>query len=429
MHEQVVGGVGFLTFDLGNASCHRYGRYACRADEGVDLAAGQLIHQLAHQQTAHGGQSKRGQTENDDLDGLKGQKALSAHGSTDSQTQHNGDDIHQRILCGVAQTVGNAAFTEQVTQHQAADQRSGGGQQQDADGSDQDGEYDLLLLGYGASLLHLDAALFFGGQQLHYGRLDERNKRHIGVCGDSYGAQICRGKLGGQINSGGAVSAADNTDSCGNVACKAQQNSAEECNENTHLCCSAHQHAGGAGKHGAKVGHSTDAQEDDGGVDTGFDTDVEDIQQTAVVNNIGKGDMLNDLTGCGDYVGCARDISVPHLLMEHIAAGQITQQTAECDTDHQQGLELFADAQIEQHEADNYHYQKLPAALCKKRSYARLKGKLLQGSKNIHSLRPLMPGLQEQRLCLLLRPWMQRSERLRRRGVRRSRFPSSWPRG
>ena len=43
-----------------------------------------------------------------------------------------------------------------------------------------------------------------------------------------------------------------------------------------------HEHALGIRQQGAKVRHSAHAQEDQAGIQTGFDTDVENVQQAAV---------------------------------------------------------------------------------------------------------------------------------------------------
>ena len=52
MHQQEVRGVSLLTFHIGNTGSHRHSGNTGGADEGIDLALGQLVHQDAYQQTA-----------------------------------------------------------------------------------------------------------------------------------------------------------------------------------------------------------------------------------------------------------------------------------------------------------------------------------------------------------------------------------------
>lgn len=67
-------------------------------------------------------------------------------GCTNGDAQEYGDNVHQRILYGIGQTLCHAAFTPQVAQHQAADQRSGGRQQQDNDQRNDDREMIFSVL-------------------------------------------------------------------------------------------------------------------------------------------------------------------------------------------------------------------------------------------------------------------------------------------
>ena len=82
----------------------------------------------------------------------------------------------------------------------------------DTDDGDDDGEQDLLGLGDTAGGRHDDLTLFFSGQDLHDGRLDNRHQRHVAVRGNRDGTQQVRGQAGGDEDSGRAIGTADDAD-------------------------------------------------------------------------------------------------------------------------------------------------------------------------------------------------------------------------
>ena len=350
MHEQEVGGVCLLAFQVGNTGSHRHSGNTGRADEGIDLAAGELAHHLTAQQTANGGQDECANAQNNDLQGLCSQEVRANHGSANSGGQQDGDDIHQCVLHSVGQAVGNTGLLKQVTQHQAADQRSGVGQQQCHEDSDQDGEDDLLGLGHVTGLDHLDLALLSSGQHLHEGRLDQGNQCHVGVGRHSDAAQQMGSQLCGQEDGGGAVSTTDDTDGCSLGAGKAQQHSAEERGKHAQLGGSAQQQALGVRQQRAEIGHGANAHEDQARVQAGFHADVEDVQQAAFHQN----STVTDLVG---------HKLIPQLLVVQTGSGQVGKQTAESDANQQQRLKLLHDGQIQQHTGDDDHHQILPAAI------------------------------------------------------------------
>ena len=122
--------------------------------------------------------------------------------------------IGQTVLSDVGQTLGHAALTEQVAQHQHTQQGGGVGDQQDHENGHGDGEDDLLRLGHGAQLGHLDLAHLLGGQGLHQRRLDHGDQSHVGVSRDGDGGQQLNSQLRRSQDGGGAVSAADDADIC-----------------------------------------------------------------------------------------------------------------------------------------------------------------------------------------------------------------------
>ena len=78
-------------------------------------------------------------------------------------------------------------------------------------------------------------------------------------------------KLRGEEYSRRAVRAADDADGSGLGAGKAQQHAAQEGNEHAQLCGSAQQQAGRTCNQRFKVGHGTDAKENQRGIDTQLD--------------------------------------------------------------------------------------------------------------------------------------------------------------
>ncbi len=64
-------GVVLLAVHLGDTGCHRDSGDTGRADQRVDLLAGQLAHDVAADQTTSGGDAEGDQAEDDDLEGLE----------------------------------------------------------------------------------------------------------------------------------------------------------------------------------------------------------------------------------------------------------------------------------------------------------------------------------------------------------------------
>ena len=71
-----------------------------------------------------------------------------------------------------------------------------------------------------------------------------------------------RGQLGGNVDGGGAVRAADDADGGSFLVGEAKHLSTQESEEDADLRGSAEQQAGGAGNERLKVRHGADAKED-----------------------------------------------------------------------------------------------------------------------------------------------------------------------
>ena len=309
------------------------------ADEGIHLAAGGKVHDVAEDDAAGRGQAEGEQAQEDDLQGIRSQEGviggLEAHG----QAQRDGDDVHQGVLSGVGQAVAHAALTEQVAQHEHADEGGGVGHQQDDEDGDQNGEHDLLSFGDRTELGHFDLAHLLGGEQLHNGRLDQGDQRHIRVCRDGDGRQQVHSQLGRGEDGGGAVRAADNADGGGLSRGEAQHQGQDKGGEDAQLSSSAQQQGHGVGQQGTEVGHGADAHKDNGRVDGVLDALIDDPHKPYASGMGGR---------------------VHHRLCKQTGEGQVGQQHTKRDGDQQQGLKALADAKIQQNTGDHDHHQLPP---------------------------------------------------------------------
>ena len=119
------------------------------------------------------------------------------------------------------------------------------------------------VLETGTELTHDDLAVLLAGQRLHNRRLNDRNQRHVGICGDSDRSQQTRSQFGGDIDSGRTVRAADDADRTGFSGREAQQQRYDERQEDAQLSGSAKQQTHRVGDQRTKVGHRADAHEDE----------------------------------------------------------------------------------------------------------------------------------------------------------------------
>ena len=241
VHEQEVGGVLLLADDLGDTRGHRNGGNTGGTDQRVDLLLQEEVHELGKQDAASSTEAEGNDTHRHDLEGLDGEEGGRRGGSADGEAEEDGDDVHQLVTGSLLQTVDNAGLLEEVTEHQARDQRSGGRNEQRHEHGDHDGEDDLLALADLTQRAHHDLALFLSGQNLHDGGLDDRNERHVRVSGNGDGAEQLGSETGGDEDRGRAVSAADDTDGGGLLIGEAHELGADIGHEDTELGGSAEQ--------------------------------------------------------------------------------------------------------------------------------------------------------------------------------------------
>ena len=134
------------------------------------------------------------------------------------------------------------------------------------------------------------------------------------------------GQLHRQEDGGGAVGSTDDADGSRFRAGKADANGQEKRHKDAQLSRSAHQHALGIGKQRAEVRHSAHAQENQAGIQAGFDADVEKVQQAALRQHMAV--AVVERTALIHKI-------VPQLLVVQASQGKIAQQTAKGNA-HQQ---------------------------------------------------------------------------------------------
>src|SRR5690606_36862751 len=147
--------------------------YARGADERVDLFLEKQVEEFRHEQATGGGDGEGDDAQADDHERLRFEEVCASHGDAHGGAQEYGDDVDDLILRGLDQALGDQALAEEVAQHEHADQRGGGGHQQDAENGDHHGEDEFLQLGDFSERLHADAAFLRAGEGAHDGRLDE----------------------------------------------------------------------------------------------------------------------------------------------------------------------------------------------------------------------------------------------------------------
>ena len=84
------------------------------------------------------GEGHRAQYQN--LERVRGQEILGGHGGSHREPEEDGHDVDERATGRLPQPFRHAAFTQQISEHQHADQRSAGGDGQRGQDTGHDGE-------------------------------------------------------------------------------------------------------------------------------------------------------------------------------------------------------------------------------------------------------------------------------------------------
>src|SRR5690554_3012914 len=399
VHQQEVLRVGFQAHLVGDPRRHGHRGYTGGANQRVDRFLGELVHQFRHQYTGSGAHTESQNTQAQDTQRLAIQELVGHQLGANRQTQEDGYDVDQRVLCGIAQTLYHATLTHQVTEAEHTQQRSRIRQEQNHCNQHHQREDDLLFLAHRAQLAHLDLALLLGGQRLHDGRLDHWHQRHVGVGRYRNRTQKVWSQNTGYIDGRRAVSTTDDTDGSrfqnGEVqnAGPVQQGRTQNRTKDTELSRCTQQQGLGVGQQRAEVGHRAYTHEDQQRPNGAANNHgVEVIQHTVAVavilgDGIGHGHFrvagfldrfLEDifqlrghrLAGLVGHVQGRRQgrqnlgTAIHQRKVDGIfrrSQGQpclrnIRQDTAEPDGDQQQWLEFLVDRKIEEQQADGDHH-------------------------------------------------------------------------
>ena len=99
--RKFVGSASAPTF-WDTRACHRNGRYTCRTNQRIDLAAGKLAHQFSKKNTSCGTECECSQTQRITIfNSVHVQECFCTGGSTYRSTQQDNNDVHQSIGSGL----------------------------------------------------------------------------------------------------------------------------------------------------------------------------------------------------------------------------------------------------------------------------------------------------------------------------------------
>ena len=249
-------------------------------------------------------------------------------------------------MCGLGKTIGHTADVEEVTEHQATDERDGIGHDEPHDKGYKDGEANLLDRGDLAKRGHTDGALLFGGEHAHEGGLDHRDQGHVAVRRDRDRTQQVRCQGLGHENGRGAVRAADDTDGRRLLGAEHARNERyAKCHEHAELCAGTDEECFGVGNEGGEVGHCADADENQARINAELNAKVQEVNKTAVVQDLAEID-----------IPCRHK----ELGVEKLRAGQVGQEHTDGNGQQEQGLIAAHDRQVHKDPRDHEHNCRLP---------------------------------------------------------------------
>ena len=187
-------------------------------------------------------------------------------------------------------------------------------------------------------------ALALSRKRLHQRRLNDRDKRHVGVCRDGDGSEKGRCEYLCNKNRGRTVRTADDADSGGSLGREAERKRTRKCRENAELSGSAEQQRLRIRDKRSKIGHSADTHKDYRRVYSELDSEVYQVEQSAVMQHRAEVDRISE-----EEFG-----------MEQVGTRQICKQHAECYRQQQQGLKLLDNGEIKEHADYHPHGNILP---------------------------------------------------------------------
>ena len=187
-------------------------------------------------------------------------------------------------------------------------------------------------------------ALALSRKRLHQRRLNDGDKRHVGICRDGDGSEKGRCEYLCNEDRGRTVRTADDADSGGSLGREAECERAGECRENAELSCCAKQEALRVCDQRTEIGHCADTHKDYRRVDSELDSEIYQIEQSSVMQHRSEVDRISE----------------KELGMEQVGTRQVCKQHAECYRQQQQRLELLDNGEIEEHADYHPHGDILP---------------------------------------------------------------------
>ena len=146
---------------------------------------------------------------------------------------------------------------------------------------------------------------------------------------------------------GGTVRAAHYADGRRLGARESEAYREEERDVDAKLCRRAQDEGFGVGKQGLEVGHRAHAEEDEAGIDAGLDADVQDVDESSVLQHV---DVIHILHR-------------PPFGVEYpvaLGGGQVAQKHTERDAYQKQRLKLELDGEQEEEARDDDHHHIAP---------------------------------------------------------------------
>ena len=186
--------------------------------------------------------------------------------------------------------------------------------------------------------LHLDDALFLGGEQTHQERLDDRHEGHVTVGTHGNGTHQVRSGLRGKEDGRGAVGSADDGNTGSLVGLKAQRKGSHIGSEDTKLGGSSNQDKLRIGYQRREVGHSSDSQEHQRRIPTLADTLIEYVQHGVVLVE-------------ADFKSCIS------------AERNVAKDDAKTNGNEQQWLEVFLDGKPDEEGSHSNHNEVWPRGI------------------------------------------------------------------
>ena len=358
VHEKVVLLVVPLALLLHHPGGHGKGGDTRGTDEGVDLAATHDPHDFPEHQTACRVHADREKTEAEDNQRLGIEKGRARHGCTDGQPQKQGNNVGDFIFRCPGQAGDDPRLLHEVAEHDGPEEGQAFGCDQPADDGDDEGKKQLRVLGdrpcHGR---HDRRPLLFRGKQLHNGRLDHGDERHVGVSRHGNRTEQVGGVLGGHIDGRRAVAGPDDPDGDRIQLGESKGQGQTQGQKDSELPGSPEQEGGRVCKQGAEIRH-------------GADTDKNQEREKL----IGHPHVIND--------------PEKTLLSHEIRQGDVDQDTPESYGNQKQRLAVFLDPEPEKDKAHDNHDGTSPVEKQKSADEA------LQSADNrlLHSSRLLLVG-------------------------------------